>query len=155
MVMRRRWRCGCVMCLRFSYDHDWGYEPKHRWREGTCGLCGDKSRSTDGRLYRPIMPWVPDLLAEFLGTRDVCWCCRNVIQGYVRKWKACWSNSPDEVLKWALLEAVLEYFFRRHLTTACVIWSGHKRKGGFVEHPCCKNGHGVERTTHEHSARSG
>lgn len=128
-------QCSCDTCLLFQED---GYKLGSRQAAqrvisafdylfpGHCDLCG----RDDLQLIR----YIPLVVIEFFKTRNICWCCRNHIQAIVRfEHGLCWSADPDEALKWALVDVVLDRY-RSHFSRP-----GHTGPHDFREWDCCTN----------------
>lgn len=113
--------CGCSTCRHFRDDA----VQRKRLR---CDLC---MRKPDDTWPHICVQFVPDLLKQFLGVENLCSCCRNAISCYLREWDACWSQSSDDELKWAMLAYLLEHYYNGH-------WYMHQLKN---KKDCCKSGH--------------
>lgn len=113
--------CRCVVCRHFLDD---GVQ-RLRLR---CDLC---MRAPSKNWPYICITFVPDVLKGFLGIENLCACCRNAISCYTREWDACWSQSSDDELKWAMLAYLLDHYYNGH-------WYCHELKN---EKECCKSGH--------------
>lgn len=111
--------CKCVACERFNVDAAAimrGVRNLHRldpevvkgldselYLGNGCDLCGRDALR---------VPFVPQILKDFLRIEYLCEWCRNRIhyQRRALKWPICWSTTPDDELKWFLLHDTLERF---------------------------------------------
>jgi hypothetical protein len=124
----RRKRCHCTVCNKFDGDRHYTLEDVIR---GRCQLCGRGGK--DRAAYRA--PWLPQVLREFLGVDEICWACRNAISGFVIRWNLCWGSSPDEALKWAMVDYIRGHLFASHFyphphdyrTLECCEFNHHRR----------------------------
>ena len=117
-------KCECAACVRFNAEGVETYitleqielreptpDPKylrtlkrHLMPDGPCDLCGqDWSRR---------IPFVPQIIKNFLGVEGVCYACRSRLRDIQREhdWFICWGVTPDEEIKWLLLWLQLENF---------------------------------------------
>lgn len=158
----KHWRCSCVTCLRFRLEADrYGTSriptnlPRSTvgklfvegvfpfsYKDGICGICGRSSKREAGSDYpaRPLLLWIPEIIAEFFQTDSICNCCRNVIVHFLEEWHVCLSNSSDETIKWCLVAAYYGHWWKMHIVHSGIRWSGVYVQGGFEERECCKTG---------------
>ena len=69
-----------------------------------CDLCGRENALR--------VPFVPQIIKDFLRIEYLCEWCRNRINWQRRsfKWPICWGSTSDDELKWFLLHDRLEQF---------------------------------------------
>lgn len=135
---RRLLRCDCQTC-KAAHPSFWGFP--ERLAVGTCDLCGRDGRVTQPpestMRYPSIVSYLPEVIAEFFGTREICQYCRTRIVGVVcEDLRMCFGVSCDAALKLGL-------------AMWCVVFlQQHFYWGKFMERDCCKgNGLHVRRGT--------
>lgn len=112
-------KCTCAACGRFNVDAAAivrGVRQLHRldpavvkgletelYLGNGCDLCGRDALR---------VPFVPQIIKDFLRIEYLCEWCRNRIDYQRRslKWPICWGSTPDDELKWFLLHDALRQF---------------------------------------------
>lgn len=114
-----RWRkkadCLCAPCARFRADgpqlwRDIARIEMHLDPADVAALRRDllaKGCDWCGRdAYR--VPFVPQIVKDYLRIEHLCEWCRNVVVWHQRKEGICWGASSDDELKWFLAGFVLQ-----------------------------------------------
>lgn len=112
--------CGCTTCRHWRGDET-------VWRKLRCDLC---RREPNKDWPYICVPFVPEMIKTFLAVENICHGCRNTINHHLTEWSACWTESTEDHLKWALTAYVLESYYNNH-------WYMHNLKNK----TCCKVGH--------------